>query len=138
MNDLLLLLISSDTAAVSRLASIARELTGIEIRNSPGEADLWSSIHKHATLLSRMLILAWGMPPEVVLSLKSNEVSNSIPLVACLPPALHQHVDELYDAGANCVVNLQDTDDDHERLRSILEFWSRSATLPRSAQAAWQ
>jgi hypothetical protein len=130
MSDLLLLLISSDAAAVARLASSARDVVGIQICDSPAEADVWDLLRKQTSLLSRILIMAWGMPAEFVHSLKSNAESNSIPLVACLPPSRHQETDALYDAGANCVINLQDTPEDHDRLRSILEFWSRSATLP--------
>jgi hypothetical protein len=138
INELLLLLVSSDAQACTRLGKVGAEFANVRVHFSADEVDLFSSLQRVAgKVMGTVMILSWGMSADFVRLLKSNGESQPIPLIACLPASRRAETDALYDAGANCVVELEDDHAvTHQRLRNILNFWSRSATLPSSARAA--
>lgn len=135
MNPLLVLVTGSDAAASTCLAAAAEDLANVRIQHFAEAEDFWTFL-PGAGLLGGLMILAWGMPSGFVEAVRSIPY-NGIPLVACLPPSGGADVAGLYDAGANCVVELSgDRSEDIRRLRAMLEFWCASATLPRGVRSA--
>lgn len=137
-NELVLLLMSSDPFASARLSDVAKEFSRVRVWSTGDIEEFWSSLRDAARDSLGVMVVCWDASADFVRALKADSLSSPIPVIACLHEAPEAEVDALYDAGANCVVELDgDHSADRTRLRDILEFWSCSATLPRGSRSAF-
>lgn len=88
----------------------------------------------------RLIILDWNLPGtsggELLECIKEDSRLHSIPVVILSSSSADESVLEAYNLHANCwVVKSLELEDQARRIRSLVDFWSRTAELPRSLGA---